>query len=426
MMDNNHLNELRRRAELLLASRKKISAPESDVYQLVEELNLYQAELEVQNEDLIKTQIDLQLSHNKYADLYNLAPVAYFTLDTNGLIADVNQAGLDLLGMKRRMLINRCFSRYVIPESQELFSQYRQSIMKDGISRNCELKLMRWSGPSFEAQLESRAIRNINSDAIQVLMCITDISKRIETEKFIHLQKVRMSAIDRIRSMNEQIYSISRNQNHSLAVIDNYLYGCIRRLESGHYTNEDLLKVLRNASQQTRVLAEIIQRMKNFCSRIVMRYEISNMNLIIREALDLIKYEIMDFPVKVHYEASDHAPSVRLDKLHVQHVILNLTRNAIEAMRDAAVNDPKLFLETRITENNLVEISVIDNGPGFDPDAGSQLFEPHFTTKPYAMGLGLSISRTIVEKHSGHIQALLNPSGGAHFQLTLPCLSMTT
>jgi len=423
-MDSKQLNDLRRRAEAILGKRKKNDIPDRDVYKLVEELNLYQVELEVQNEDLIKTQIDLEASHNRYADLYNLAPMAYFTLNFAGLIVDVNQAGLDLLGLKKRMLINRCFSRFVVPESQAVFSQFRLMVQREETQRSCELKLLRWSGPSFDAQLASGTIQHSSTSEKQILICITDISKRIEMEKFLHLQQARMASIERIRSMNEQVHSIAHSQNHSLAIIDNYIYGCIKRLESENFKKEDLYLALKKSSHQTRVLSGIISQMKNISSRATLRFERANLDMMINETLALIHYESGEYPVAVHYEAVEGMPAVKLDKLHVQQVILCLARNAIEAMRDEGIKDPRLMIEIRRMENHSVEFSIIDNGPGFSPQIAPKIFDAHFTTKPYALGLGLSISRTIAEKHSGTLTAQLNSSGGAHFQMVLPCVAV--
>jgi len=424
MIDNTQLNKLRQRAEALIAARDKKTFPESDVYQLVEELNLYQTELEIQNEDLIKTQIELQLSNNKYTDLYNFAPVAYFTLNSSGLIVDVNQAGLDLLGIEKRILINRCFSRYIIPESQTLFSQYRQGILKGNGARTCDLKMMHWSGPVFEVQLESKSIKDVNSNDNQLLICVIDMTEKIQIEKFMHSQQAKISSINRVRSMNEQVYSISHSQNHSLSVINNYIYDCIRRIEAENFNKNEMLLVLKKTLHQTKVLADIILQMKTVSSRTTIRYELADLKSVLHEALMLVKYEASDFFVKINYEAMENIPQVKIDKLHIQQVILSLTRNSIEAMRDAAVSDPKIFIEARVTDENFVEISVIDNGPGFDKNIVQQIFDPSFTTKSYGMGFGLAISRTIIERHNGHLTAQTNPSGGAHFQIILPCIAI--
>lgn len=424
VINNTKFRELRQRAENLLLKRGKKQLVDQDIYQVVEELNLYQIELEIQNEDLIKAQMELQVSHDKYAVLYNLAPIAYFTCNCEGLIIDVNQAGLYLLGMQKNVLINRCFSRYIVPEFQLLFSQFRKMVLTESSSHVCELKLLRWSGPSFDARLECRAIQDINSVEMQFLMCVKDITDRKKSEKSMHLRQVKMASIDRMRSMNEQIFSIANNQNHSLAVLDNYIYGCIRRLESDKFNADDLLNILKKVAQQSRILANIILQMKSFSSKTIFRYESANINTIIKEILSLIDYEILEFPIKIHYEEVDGFPAMKIDKLHIQQVILNLARNSIEAMRDASIGEPKLLIEVRQLNQNVIEITMLDNGPGFEPSIAHKLFDPHFTTKSYAMGLGLTVSRTIVEKHGGQLIAQMNSAGGASFQLSLPCVAI--
>jgi len=95
-------------------------------------------------------------------------------------------------------------------------------------------------------------------------------------------------------------------------------------------------------------------------------------------------------------------------------------------MHDAKTTQPKLLIEARLMNNNEVAISLLDNGPGFEPSAVKKIFEPNFTTKSYALGLGLATSRTIIEKHGGQLSAQLNPAGGASFQFTLSCAAMTS
>jgi C4-dicarboxylate-specific signal transduction histidine kinase len=90
-------------------------------------------------------------------------------------------------------------------------------------------------------------------------------------------------------------------------------------------------------------------------------------------------------------------------------------------MKDANISEPKLLIETRLVNQDVLELIMLDNGPGFDKSVGQKLFDPFFTTKPYAVGLGLSLSRTIVEKHGGELIAQSNTATGAHFKLTLPC-----
>lgn len=413
---------LRRRAEEILASRNQhLPSPDQTIYQLVEELNLHQIELELQNESLINAQQNLQVSHDKFADLYNLAPVGYFTLNADGLIIDVNQSGLDLLAMKRNSVINRCFSLYLTPEFQMLFSQVRRNLQSTKAVHSCEVKMVKWSGPSFDVQLECKSIRDTNDMYDQCLICMADISSRKIAEHVMQLQRVKISAIDRVRSMSEQVYSLTRNQNHCLAIMTNYISGCIRRLESGKFNAAELINSLQKVVAQSSGLSQMIQQVRNLTSKSVLRYENSNINTIISDSLSLILDESPDYPVVIQYEKTDSLPSVKVDKLHIQQVILSLARNAIEAMSDAKTIQPKLLIEARLVNNNEIIVSLLDNGPGLDLIAVQKIFDVNYTTKSYALGLGLATSRTIIEKHGGQLSAHVNSCGGASFQFTLPC-----
>ena len=146
--------------------------------ELIESLKLYQIELEIQNKDLIEMQQDLQKSRNKYADLYHLAPIAYFTCDEKGLIIDVNQAGLILLGIDKKRAINRSFSRFITPEFHLLVSAHRKLCLQSDNVASLEIKLLRWSEPPLDVQLDCKVIHDTGSNEKQFLICITNIADR--------------------------------------------------------------------------------------------------------------------------------------------------------------------------------------------------------------------------------------------------------
>lgn len=145
------------------------------------------------------------------------------------------------------------------------------------------------------------------------------------------------------------------------------------------------------------------------------------MNTILNQTLSLLKHEMIDYPVNIQYEPIVNPIKIKIDRFHIQQAILNLTRNAIEAMKDNIIKEPKILIEINKLNSNVLEVSVFDNGPGFSQEILAKVFEPHFTTKPYAIGLGLTVSRSIIEKHGGHLFALPNPAGGACVGFTLPC-----
>jgi len=421
-MSKKEFDNLRIRAEKILKDcRQKKSLPSGDITQLLHELTVHQVELEIQNEDLIKTQSELEESRSKYIELHDLAPVGYFSFNAEGLITEVNQAGCRLLGLKKEALINRCFSRYIAQEYQTLFSQFRKRAFNTLELQSYELKMLRWNEPSFFASLECKVIHHEYTHYKQLLAFVTDISTRKQAENNLHQQRIKMASIDRVRSINELVYGMAQEQSNALMMMDNYLQGCIRRLESNTFQLDDLLKSLRKVATQSRTVSDLIMARKTITSKSVFHYVQENINTIIKQTITLLTHEMLEYPVTIQFtEICTSKLKIKLDIFHLQQAILNLARNAIEAMRDSKIQEPKLLIEISEVPEDMIEVTLFDNGPGVANELIPEIFKAHYTTKSYGIGLGLTVSRAIIEKHGGQLYALENQTGGACFGFTLP------
>ena len=160
-------------------------SPVKDVQKLVQELRVHQIELEMQNEELRKAQVELAESRDRYFDLYDFAPVGYFTLDEKGLIVEANLAGANLLGFERASLIKRGFSQFVAPGSQDAFYSHRKQALETGTKQVSELELKRKKDRSFYAQLQSVAVERNEGNAIQLRTAVVDITERKRAEEAI-------------------------------------------------------------------------------------------------------------------------------------------------------------------------------------------------------------------------------------------------
>ena len=178
------IKKLRNRAEKSLRKRSADvgKSPDKDVQKLVQELRVHQIELEMQNEELRKAQVELAESRDKYFDLYDFAPVGYFTLDENGLIVETNLAGADMLGFERASLIKKGFSRFIAPSSQDAFYSHRKQALQTGSKQFSELELKRKNGQSFYAQLQSVAVEGNEGNAIQLRTAVLDTTERKRAE----------------------------------------------------------------------------------------------------------------------------------------------------------------------------------------------------------------------------------------------------
>jgi PAS domain S-box-containing protein len=176
--------KLRNRAEKSLRERSRDlgKPPGEDARKLIHELRVHQIELEMQNEDLRNAQLELAESRDKYSDLYDFAPVGYFTLDEKGLIVESNLAGADLLGFERASLIRKGFSQFVAKGSQDVFTFHRKQALETGIKQVSELELKRRDGRSFFAQLQSIPVEGHEGNPIRLRTAVVDITEQKRTE----------------------------------------------------------------------------------------------------------------------------------------------------------------------------------------------------------------------------------------------------
>ena len=228
-------SDLRKRAEKILAQDPQAirSMATTDIQKLIHELNVYQIELEMQNEEFRRVQLELQESRDKYVDLYDFAPTGYFTLDHNSLIVDVNLASGELLGSEKARLIGTRFTSSISPDSQDAFYFHYREVLKTGIKGNCELKMLKADGTPFPAQLISMVIPEKDGNISQCRTAVIDITEhklaeealRRSEENFRHSLDSSPLGIRIVNTDGDEIYA---NQ----AMLDIYGYASIEELKA--------------------------------------------------------------------------------------------------------------------------------------------------------------------------------------------------
>jgi two-component system, LuxR family, sensor kinase FixL len=228
--------------------------------------------------------------------------------------------------------------------------------------------------------------------------------------------------VSRLTAMGEMASALAHELNQPLSAIANYMKGSQRLLEAS--SDQRALQVrdaMDKAADQALRAGQIIRRLRDFVARGESERRVEDVKKLIEEASALALVGAKDRGVRVRFDLAPRADFALADKVQIQQVLLNLIRNAIEAMEGCERRD--LTIATANKPGNMVEISVADSGTGIAPEIGAQLFQPFVTSKPQGMGVGLSISRTIVEAHGGTISPRPNPGGGTVFSFTLPAVT---
>ena len=274
----------------------------------------------------------------------------------------------------------------------------------------------RQDGSTFPMELSVGEVRT--ADTRSFIGFIRDLTENRKAEERMRQIQGELLHMSRYTALGEMASALAHELNQPLTAISNYMRGCSRLLESLPGAEGRLVaEAVEEAAAQAMRAGRIIRSLREFVSRGESRREPESLSRLVEEASALALVGAKEKGVRVAFRLDPEVPTVFVDRIQIQQVLLNLLRNAVEAMEGAVRRE--LTITTLPAPGNLVEIVVADTGPGLLPSVASNLFQPFVTTKREGMGVGLSICRTIVEAHGGHIAAEPNPPAGTIFRFTL-------
>lgn len=289
-----------------------------------------------------------------------------------------------------------------------------------------ETKRRRRDGSIVHVSLTVSPIYDVDNKLVGVSKVARDITAAALADAALRDSQARLQElhgellhVSRLSAMGEMASALAHELNQPLAAVSNYMKGSRRLLASSPDPNAPRIEAaLDKAAEQAIRAGQIIRRLRDFVARGELERSIESISRLIEEssALGLIGWR--ERGISLRFELDPASDLVLADRVQVQQVLVNLFRNAVEAMADSAKRE--LMVSNARVPGDMIEIVVSDTGPGFTETTLSNLFQPFYTTKETGMGVGLSISRNIIEAHGGRLHADCNDAGGATFRFTLP------
>ncbi len=373
-----------------------------------------------------QTENDLKRAEEELRLTFHYAPIGMATLDIDGVVTSVNQALCGMLCASEQALLGRPMVDFAHPDDRATAESMRLSLLRGDVEYlREETRYQRSDGSIMSGVVRYSLARDLRNRPLMFVVQVVDRTEQLEAELEIRLQRESLAQAARLGTMGEMAAAIAHELNQPLTAISSYAQACHRMMESGSIQAKDIKEILSKVHAQARRAGHVIQGLRSFVKQRAVNRQATDLHRVLRDVSMLAELDARANGIVMQVETPDALPRVQADPVQLQQVLLNLIRNGVDAMADGQAKKPLIEIRAAMEQIEEVSITVTDYGPGISTDDAENLFEPFFTTKKEGMGMGLSLSRSIVEAHGGRLEFSAHPEGGAVFSVTLPTLPET-
>lgn len=387
-------------------------------------LRLREAEQRVQDKEAEHQGILDRLQENEYRlrTIIESEPECVKLQAADGTVLEINPAGLRLVDAERpEDIIGKKIYCIVAREYEDIYRDNMRRVF-EGEAVVYEFKSTTLKGRTAWMETHAVPLRDVHGAVYALLGITRDITEHKWAEEQGRRHQTELARVARLSTMGEMATGLAHELNQPLSAIANFARGCIRRLRSGDMAPADLIEPLEEVCGQAERAGEVMRHVRDFVRKSEPRMTAVDVNQVVRGVVKFTELEARQHETVVTLQLAPLQPRAWADSIMVEQVICNLVRNAMEAMAESRTERREVIIRTVQHGGDIIEIEVIDTGPGIDGALIDQVFDQFFTTKPEGVGMGLSISRSIVESHGGSIRAESRVGGGATFRFTLKAI----
>jgi len=372
--------------------------------------------LMAENLERLVTEAELRQTRDRCRTLLQAIPDPMLIVDYEGGIREFFLPRNDSRPEDQARFEGACLASVFGSCQAAVWLDYLKQARQSGAPQNFEQRLTVLSAPrDYEVCL-------VPTGADEAIAILHDVTNQREHEKQRQMLQAEMAHQGRLNTMGEMAAALAHELNQPLSAILGFAQGCLLRLRSGKLRPEEMRDAVEQIAVQASRTGEIIRRVRSFVRRPAPERSAIQLNQLIHNVLAMTRHSMNQYQIDVNLNLDENLPPVHADRLQLDQVVLNLVLNAIESLSSAATRNATVWIISRCVGSHGLQVTVQDNGPGFASSVTPRLFEPFFTTKPHGMGMGLVISRSIIEAHGGRIWATTEPNGGAAFHFYLPAM----
>lgn len=364
----------------------------------------------------------LRVSERRYRELVQTMSEALALTDSRHVITYVNESFCSMFGYSSEEVVGRHLLEFVHEEDKAAMRErMSQTPEADAPVKRYETAWITCDGRKITTLTSPKRIFDPQAGYVGCLGIFTDITERKQIEEREKKHMLELAHVSRVTTMGEMSSQIAHELAQPLTAIAGLSTGCLKLFRAGAAGHEDIEESLRDISQQANRARDIVVRLRNFVRNDEVARSRIEMNDLVRGVVPLIEVEARWYRLPVKLDLWEPLPVLMGDRILIEQVLLNLVHNAIEAMCAVEPGRRNLVIRTAMPGPKAVRVSVIDSGPGISDEVKARVFDPFFTTKPDGMGMGLAITRSIIDAHDGVLQIEdTRDPGGTTFSFTLP------